>query len=95
MKKYTVFLPETPEEDSFRGLPLVGFGYTWPEEPPPAEQADEAWSLTIEDMMRMTSKSRRWLFENKHLPFIRQVSRKTLVGDKALLKKWIANRRAK
>jgi hypothetical protein len=95
MKKYVVLLPDSPAEDPFRGFPLEGFGYTWPEEPPPAEPTDEEWNLTIEDMMRMTSKSRRWLFENKHLPFIRQVSRKTLVGDRALLKKWIANRRAK
>jgi len=37
------------------------------------------FKLSIDDMMRMTGKSRRWLFEHKHLPFIRVISRKTLV----------------
>jgi hypothetical protein len=52
------------------------------------------WSLTIEDMMRLTGKTRRWLFRHKHLPFIRVISRKTLIGDELLLKRWIAHQRA-
>jgi hypothetical protein len=52
------------------------------------------WSLTIEDMMRWTGKTRRWLFRHKHLPFIRVISRKTLIGDEALLKRWIVQQRA-
>jgi hypothetical protein len=56
---------------------------------------DEPWSLSIEDMMRMTGKTRRWLFKHKQLPFIRVISRKTLIGDTELLRKWIAAQRAK
>lgn len=52
------------------------------------------WGLALADMERLTGKSRRWLFRHKHLPFIRVISRKTLVGDETLLKRWIANQRA-
>jgi hypothetical protein len=52
------------------------------------------WSLTIEDMMRLTGKTRRWLFRHKHLPFIRVISRKTIVGDETLLWRWISAQRA-
>jgi hypothetical protein len=51
------------------------------------------WSLSIDDMMRMTGKSRRWLFNHRHLPFIRSVSRKTIVGDETLLRRWISQQR--
>jgi hypothetical protein len=62
---------------------------------PEHRATDEPWSLTIEDMMRMTGKTRRWLFRHKHLPFIRVISRKTVIGDADLLHKWIAAQRAK
>jgi len=54
----------------------------------------EPWSLTIEQMVEMTSKSRRWLFSHADdLPWIKRVTRKSLRGDEALLRKWIASRR--
>jgi hypothetical protein len=45
-------------------------------------------------MVRLTGKTRRWLFRHKHLPFIRVISRKTLIGDEALLKRCTAQQQA-
>jgi hypothetical protein len=61
---------------------------------PNRQQAAQEWSLSIDDMIRMTSKSRRWLFNHRHLPFIRSVSRKTIIGDESLLRRWISQQRA-
>lgn len=99
--KFTVYLPDVPGGDPFEPS-----GYMIPEwtpeqlasllRPPEKPTVTVAeWSLSVEDMMRMTHKSRRWLFENKNLPFIRVINRKTIIGDETLLKKWIASRRAK
>jgi hypothetical protein len=61
--------------------------------PPPVASAPE-WNLTVEEMMRVTGKSRRWLFAHKNLPFIRRISRKTIRGDETLLRRWLSSRRA-
>jgi hypothetical protein len=51
------------------------------------------WTLSTDDMVRMTGKTRRWLFTHAdELPFVRRITRKTLRGDKALLERWIARR---
>jgi hypothetical protein len=47
------------------------------------------WSMTIDDMVSATGKSRRWLFKHRTLPFIRSISRKTIIGDEAILKRWV------
>jgi hypothetical protein len=60
--------------------------------PPPAAPAP-TWALTADEAARMLGKSRRWLFQHKHLPFIRPITRKTLVCDEARLKHWVATRR--
>jgi hypothetical protein len=52
------------------------------------------WSLTIEDLIARTDKTRRWLFKHRHLPFIRSISRKTIIGDETLLRRWISQQRA-
>jgi hypothetical protein len=52
------------------------------------------WSLTIDDLVARTGKTRRWLFQHRHLPFIRSISRKTIIGDEALLRRWISQQRA-
>jgi hypothetical protein len=55
---------------------------------------EEPWSLSIEDMVRLTGKTRRWLFTHAdELPFVRRVTRKTLVGDAAVLRHWMNNRK--
>jgi len=61
--------------------------------PSPAGPPAPEWALTAAEAARKLGKSRRWLFEHAaELPFIRRVSRKTLVADEAGLKRWIASR---
>jgi hypothetical protein len=49
-----------------------------------------AWTLTVDDLIRKTGKSRRWLFRHRDLPFIRSITRKSIVGDASLLRDWIS-----
>lgn len=50
--------------------------------------------LSADEACRMIGKSRRWLFGHaKELPFVRRVSRKTIVCDPVVLRRWLANRR--
>jgi len=45
-------------------------------------------------MMRLTGKTRRWLFTHAdELPFVCRITRKTLRGDEVLLKRWLEDRR--
>lgn len=56
--------------------------------------AEEPWSLTIDDMVRMSGKTRRWIFAHADdLGWVKRLTRKSLRGDAALLRKWIASRR--
>jgi len=57
------------------------------------EPAAPEWNLSIEQMIAMTGKTRRWLFAHRDLPFVRSISRKTIVGDETLLKRWVAEQR--
>ena len=44
----------------------------------------------LDEICARTQKTRRWIFRHaKQLPFVKRVSRKTLIGDAELLKKWI------
>jgi hypothetical protein len=53
----------------------------------------EKWSLSLDDMVKRTGKTRRWLFTHAdELPFVRRITRKTLRGDALLLERWIARR---
>jgi hypothetical protein len=62
---------------------------TEPESAPAAE-----WTLTIEDLVQRTRKSRRWLFEHAGaLPFIRRLTARTLVGDAQKLNAWLERKR--
>jgi hypothetical protein len=60
----------------------------------PESAPDAEWTLTIEDLIRRTGKSRRWLFEHsKDLPFVRRLTARTLVGDAARLNSWLERKR--
>ncbi len=88
MRKYTVLLPETPDEDPLRGL-YAGFSYMWPEESAP----EPRWSLDTDELVKRSGRSRRWLFAHcDELPFVRRMSRKVLRGDAQLLERWITRR---
>lgn len=55
--------------------------------------AEEVW-LSADEAAAILHKPRRWLFRNsRRLPFVRRVSRKTLVYSKARLERWLAIRR--
>lgn len=88
MRKFTVLLPESPEEDPLRGL-YAGLSYMLPEESAPQPR----WSLDTDDLVKRTGQSRRWLFAHcDELPFVRRKSRKTLRGDAMLLERWFDRR---
>jgi hypothetical protein len=56
--------------------------------------ADEPWNLGIDDLVRMSGKTRRWIFAHAgEMGWVKRITRKTLRGDAALLRKWIASRR--
>jgi hypothetical protein len=59
----------------------------------PESAPDAEWTLTIEDLVKRTGKSRRWLFEHSDLPFIRRLTARTLVGDAARLNAWLERKR--
>ena len=49
--------------------------------------------LSADEAATVLGKPRRWLFDNaKRLPFVRRISRKTLLCDPAGLHRWIASR---
>jgi hypothetical protein len=55
---------------------------------------DEPWNLDIDDLVRMSGKTRRWIFAHAdEFGWVKRITRKTLRGDAALLRKWIAHRR--
>jgi len=61
--------------------------------PAPTEPVRPSWALSAADAAARLGKTRRWLFEHAaELPFVRRVSRKTLVCDESLLESWIARR---
>jgi hypothetical protein len=65
-----------------------------PAPPKPEPVPPTTWTLTLEDLMLRTGKTRRWLFMHAdELPFVRRVTRKTLRGDAAKLEKWFEQER--
>jgi hypothetical protein len=61
--------------------------------PGSSEPAVPEWTLTIEDLMRLTGQSRRWIFQRAdELPFVKRITRKTLIGDETRLRRWIDRR---
>jgi hypothetical protein len=85
MRKCTVFLPETPDEDPLRGL--SGFYYMLP------EASEPRWSLDTDQLVERSGRSRRWLFAHANeLPYVKRISRKVLRGDSVLLERWIGRR---
>jgi hypothetical protein len=62
--------------------------------PAPAAPADEM--LTIDEAAALLRRSRRWLYRNAdRLPFVKRVSRKSLLCSKARLMRWLAIQPAK
>jgi hypothetical protein len=57
--------------------------------PKPQPEPPKTWTLTIDDLIVRTGKSRRWIFMHAdRLPFVRRITRKTILGD-AKLEKWL------
>jgi hypothetical protein len=57
--------------------------------PKPQPEPAKTWTLSIDDLMLRTGKSRRWSFMHADkLPFVQRITRKTLRGDAAKLERW-------
>ncbi|HTT75878.1 MAG TPA: hypothetical protein VMF50_07850 [Candidatus Binataceae bacterium] len=65
-----------------------------PPKPPKPAPPPTAWNLDINDLIVRTGKSRRWLFEHSdELPFIRRVTKKTIIGNAVRLERWLDGER--
>jgi hypothetical protein len=63
--------------------------------PTSGHQSDQGDLISIEAAVPILGRSKNWILRNrnkKHLPFIRQVSDKTLIVSESSLRKWIEGR---
>jgi hypothetical protein len=59
----------------------------------PAENRDDRM-LTVDEAAAMLRRDRRWIYRHSNLPFVRRVSRKSLLCSESGIKKWLAAKRA-
>lgn len=65
---------------------------TTPEQTP---RSSDDFTLNADDVAARLDKSRRWVFRQaSRLPFVRRISRKTLLASESGLNRWIAARRS-
>lgn len=61
----------------------------------PAEPLPEDRMLTPDEAAQMLRRSRLWIYRNsKRLPFVKRISRKSLLCSEAGVKRWLATRKA-
>jgi hypothetical protein len=64
-------------------------------EQPVAIAEDDDRMLTPDEAAVMLRRSRQWIYRNAHrLPFVRRISRKSLLCSETGMKQWLASRRA-
>lgn len=64
-------------------------------EQPVAIAEDDDRMLTPDEAAVMLRRSRPWIYRNAHrLPFVKRISRKSLLCSEAGMKQWLASRRA-
>jgi hypothetical protein len=67
-----------------------------PAPPKPEPKVPTTWTLSVEDLMLATGKTKRWLYAHAdELPFVKRISRKTLRGDAMRLERWFEAERKK
>jgi helix-turn-helix protein len=60
---------------------------------PPAPEPDDTM-LTVEEAAKLIRRDRRWIWRHKKtLPFVKQISGKSLLVSKRGLERWLASRR--
>lgn len=50
--------------------------------------------LTVDEAAELLRRDRRWIYRHSTLPFVRRVSRKSLLCSESGIRKWLAARRA-
>jgi hypothetical protein len=65
-----------------------------PHEPPAAIITEDDRMLTIDEAAGMLRKSRQWFYRHESLPFIKRISRKSLLCSEIGMKRWLASRKA-
>lgn len=56
---------------------------------------EEDRMLTVDEAANMLRRGRQWIYRNAHtLPFVKRISRKSLLCSEAGLKRWLAARKA-
>jgi hypothetical protein len=61
-----------------------------PDVPAPEPNHMTAPEITADEACMRLGKSRRWLFAHADLPFVRRISRKTIMCDPVQLREWMA-----
>lgn len=61
----------------------------------PAQATEEDRMLTPDEAAQILRRSRLWIYRNsKRLPFVKRISRKSLLCSEAEVKRWLATRKA-
>jgi predicted DNA-binding transcriptional regulator AlpA len=64
-------------------------------QPATAAQEESAKMLTVDEAAAMLRRSRQWIYRQApHLPFVKRISRKSLLCSEAGIKRWLATRKA-
>jgi hypothetical protein len=62
---------------------------------PTASPREDEHMLTVDEAAKVLRRGRQWIYRNAHsLPFVKRISRKSLLCSETGLKRWLAARKA-